>query len=246
MANEAIVHKNLMDSQVNEELKNGEVMVCNKAGFIVVPEGNKSISVDVKFTDAWLHIIPPQGERIDPLDLEEELSKSNASIDFKDNQRNCSLVRLIEEKRKVRYLEIPLGLIESVNTVEFGSFEKVLMIKTKDFRQVALKFMPPDEQSSFLESLKKFAFVGKVHDELFLVNYKYTPSLYFKKETESPAKLVAKNIIDDYDDEFHKMSPKLIEHLLKDSPLDEDGWKVYDFQEGNIFICFIYLLHILS
>jgi len=107
----------------------------------------------------------------------------------------------------------------------------VLLIKTKDFRTLAIKLLKEEDQKKFEEELRKLAFPDFEDDDVAFMNFKYECQNYFKAEKkDSPSKLEPK-VIDYSLVMSHKLHPQLVEKILKDTPLDRDGWDVYSFEE---------------
>lgn len=221
----------LLKSQLNQEDKDGEQIIYEIKAFLVFPAGNKSLSVNIKFTDSSLKIEHSGIEETKRLEDEQGVDDFASDISYDElSFKNYSLAQRVEEREKVKYLNIPLGLIESIQITDLESFKNIIMIKTKDFRTVALSIMPKEDQDTFVEELKQLAFPGEINEDHFLSNFCYDHQHYFKKQLESPAKVPAKLLVDDTDSR-PKLNKKVLDRLLKDTPLDENGWDVYDFNE---------------
>jgi len=205
----------LHQSQINQTDENGEQILRKLQAFLVFPAGNKSVAADVIITDRSFTVSIPDSHDTDP------------SAHFK---KDYSLAVLIEERREVSYLHIPLGLIEAVETIEFDSFDKVIMVKTKDFRTVAISLFSTELQETVAKELRKLAFPLDLDDDMYLMNFQYVPGGYFHKSKSSPAKLEKKALLEDVSIQS-QMSPEFIDELLKNSEIKENGWEVYDFDE---------------
>lgn len=221
-------HSAMKCSQLNREEDNGEQVIRETKGFLVYPAGNRSIPVDINLTDATIKIENKYAE--DEIFGEGESSCNNSEPSDSQRTGGLSLSRLVQEKKCIKYLNIPLGLVESIAPIELESFKRVILIKTKDYRSVALYLTPLDDQDNLMYEMIKLAFPGEANEDHFVLNYTYKHSKYFRKELESPAKLEAKKIIDD-PEIFTRMNQKHIDRILKDTPLDENGWDVYNFDE---------------
>jgi hypothetical protein len=137
---------------------------------------------------------------------------------------------MIENKQNLSYLTVPIGLIESAKIIEFGSCPEVLIIKTKDFRTIALRFDETSELNLLFEDILKTVFVDIHDDDIFLTNYTYKYEGYFKEEKESPSKIMAKEIFQNDDNEL-KLTRAMIDKILGGDKLDKDGWDAYNFEK---------------
>jgi hypothetical protein len=196
---------------------------------LVFPAGNKSVAVDVRITEGRLLIAVPDSED-NKDEIEDHCAQSNVSVEALKFRKNCSLALLIEDRRKVSYLDIELGLIESIELTEMESFNQILLVKTKDYRTVALHFTLDEERREISKILNELVFPGELNDDSFLLNYEYKACGYFRKEFASPAKI--QQVTGDHDSAPQsQMNKEFISHLLKNTSLKENGWNVYSFDE---------------
>ncbi|CAI2384432.1 unnamed protein product [Moneuplotes crassus] len=214
-----------------EKDENGKKIITIDEGVLLIfPNGNKTISVNVKVTNFTLSITHSNTEK------HEQTPEYDEESDLLDNlspseEFDESLVKLIENQCMMKYFEIPLGLLYSITKVNIDPWKDVLMLKTKDNRKVALKLLDDDDQVELEMILKSQAFPSKITKDVRFFKYKYEPSNYFKEEEKySPAKIF-KKILDFEWDDHQKLPDHLIAHILKDAPLDKNGWEVYNFKE---------------
>mmetsp|Transcript_11181 Transcript_11181/g.11142 ORF Transcript_11181/g.11142 Transcript_11181/m.11142 type:complete len:259 (+) Transcript_11181:217-993(+) len=134
----------------------------------------------------------------------------------------------------MKYLEIPLGLIYSVTRLDISPFEDVLIITTKDNRKVALKLGREQDQEDLESYIKNKAFSFKVDSDASFMSYKYEPRQYLSGKNGSSSLKSKGKILDTHIDDHLKLPATIVDDILKDTPLDINGWDVYDFEEEFI------------
>ena len=142
-----------------------------------------------------------------------------------------SIERLMQNKWILRYLEVPLGLISNLSTVDISPHENVLLIMTKDLRTLAIKLNSEEEQRQFEDEVRQLAFPPlEFNDDLAFINFKYEPHNYFKEKKESPSKLWPKSLGFTWEYE-PRVPPTLVNKILEGTPIDKNGWDVYNTVE---------------
>jgi hypothetical protein len=160
----------MQKSHLNIEDANGELIARRINCSLVFPAGNKFVYVQVKLTDSTLSIThtdaDPNNDRVKDYDNSD--SDGDAVDEF-----DVSIAKMIENKQNLNYFSVPIGMIESAKIVELSANLEILLIKTKDFRTIALLFDEKSDLNSFYEDIIKTVFVDIHDDDIFLNNYFY-------------------------------------------------------------------------